>query len=483
MHSLYKHLGVSLRAAEFSYSFARLSSTKSTTIRSSTSPPPPCSLSHGAEEPEPLVELLRPAQTPLYLYEGQNGFAWPPLAFPSTLSGRRARILYLTNILFLTLSYFHLLVLAFFYSKTGLTRRRKETSVWEQLGVRSVASEPMSEWCDRHWIGRGMRKEVLEPLYAAVSTVGREEVGALPVGEILEYIVSTFGSAHYVASEGVQQLVGFLSAPLPPSNIHLDMTMTSMFPSPSSPSQTRLVFESSTTPVPALDASPVPPIDFDYVVLATQANQARQILDMYRSSLPEERRASVNDRIAALSTFDYIKTLVVNHFDESILPPNPADRRDLNLASFDAAGGMLAHDSGSENTLPSSSIQATHIIHRTHPALTTEFAGVLCQTTNPLVEVDPTMIISSWWGERAVLSLASKGVLPRFILPDPTTTRPLENKSPAGRGGDLQGHDGIYFTGSWASAGIPLLEGCVQSSERVVADIARREGGWARMPF
>lgn len=40
-----------------------------------------------------------------------------------------------------------------------------------------------------------MREEVLEPLYAAVSTVGRAEVGALPIGEILDYIVDTFGSS------------------------------------------------------------------------------------------------------------------------------------------------------------------------------------------------------------------------------------------------------------------------------------------------
>lgn len=66
------------------------------------------------------------------------------------------------------------------------------------------------------------------------------------------------------------------------------------------------------------------------------------------------------------------------------------------------------------------------------------------------------------------MSVSSKKVLSRFIL------------SPTGKGegekGDLQGIDGIWFCGSWCAEGLPLLEGCVTSSERAVRAIARIEG-------
>lgn len=45
------------------------------------------------------------------------------------------------------------------------------------------------------------------------------------------------------------------------------------------------------------------------------------------------------------------------------------------------------------------------------------------------------------------------------------------------RAGDgVQGRKGIWFIGSYAWPGIPLLEGCVGSSVRVVEGISRAEG-------
>ena len=269
--------------------------------------------------------------------------------------------------------------------------------------------------------------------------------------------METFGSSHYVVATGVQQVVALLSAPLNPSHIHLSSSITSMSPSPSSTSSTRLIFSSTS-----------PALDFDHVVLATQANQAAVLLRLLRDTLPSASlQKAEQGRIDALGSFEYTKSLVVNHRDSSLLPSNAHDRRDLNLASF--APGV--EDQGTKHTLPSTAIQSTHIISRTHPHLGP--ACELLQTTNPIVRVDPSLVLSETWYERAKVTRGSKAVLPRFLLDGAKSRRKKEGVT---RRGDLQGQRGIWLVGSWCARGIPLLEGCVVSAERAVLQIARVEG-------
>lgn len=127
-----------------------------------------------------------------------------------------------------------------------------------------------------------------------------------------------------------------------------------------------------------------------------------------------------------------------------------------------------------------SNVQATHILERTHarlqqqqqagslptPTQDGEPSPLLLQTTNPLVQIDPSKVLSSAWYERAAVSSESKAVLGRFLLDE--------------TGGDSQGIDGVWFCGSWCAEGIPLLEGCVTSALQVVRALVEREGG--RMP-
>ncbi|KAL8280638.1 hypothetical protein RQP46_006961 [Phenoliferia psychrophenolica] len=375
---LYSHLRVPVRVADFTYSFSRYQRRQAATVEPlSSSPPPPYSSatpSLGDTFNEPPEQ--RPRQTPSFIYEGNNGLRWPPLALPSSIQSPFARCTHIIHSLLLAISYLHLLVLAFFYYHTGLTGSQGGGSsvlafAAACLGIRNVGDEPLSEFCQRHHIWNKMREEVLEPLIAAVTTVGRDEVAVSPVGEALEYIVETFGSSHYVVATGVQHVVALLSAPLPPSHIHLSSTITSMSPSPLSPSSTRLSFSSSSSP----------PLDFDHVVLATQANQAAVLLRLLRDTQPSASlQKAEQGRIDALGAFEYAKSLVVNHRDVSLLPADPRDRRDLNLASFPTATSV--EDDGTKHTLPSSAIQSTHIIARTHPHLGP--ACELLQTTNPV---------------------------------------------------------------------------------------------------
>lgn len=286
--------------------------------------------------------------------------------------------------------------------------------------------------------------------------------------------MDTFGAPHYVATVGVQQVVKLLSACLPISHIHLSSTITSIstIKALNSANLTRLHFDSPTQT----------PLDFHHVIFATQANQAEALLSS--TSSPKATLSKLeSERLQSLSRFAYVRTLVVNHTDTSILPPI-SDRRDLNLVSYppssvyipspfasdlDEKSRPLPFDTSS-TTLPSSSIQATHIISRTHPHLTKSLPPSieLLQTTNPIIPINPDCILSSTWYERAKVSVSSKKVLSRFIL---SATGKSE-----GENGDLQGIDGIWFCGSWCAEGLPLLEGCVSSAERAVRAIVRIEG-------
>lgn len=491
---LYKFLKIDLKKSEFDYSFSRLSNTLSVPVIRpvSPSPPPPYSptIINLADPMEELksksatTSTSNPAQSPLFLYNGQNGGTWPPANFPTSVSTLSSRILHLASIALLVISYFQLLFLAFFYCRTGLTERtRRKRSLWERVGIRNVYEETLDAWCDRHWIGRRMRREILEPLYGAVSTVGRDQVGTLPVGEILGYIVSTWGTSHYVTEHGVQQVVKRLAAPFDVTKVHLSTTITSMAPSPDSNS-TRVEY-TTTGEEPAH-------LDFDYIILATQANQAHRILAKYKDAITSQdeqvkstEEKKLDEIMTALGEFSYVSTLVINHWDTSILPTSLSDRRDLNLATF-ASSSSPSYSQGTATTLPRSSIQATHIISRTHPSLTKHLPkGMeLLQTTNPIVEIAPELILSSSWYERAKVTVQSKKTLPRFVLDGRATTQGKgEGEGEEKEGGDLQGFKGIYFAGSYCSEGIPLLEGCVTSSERVVQHIVEKEGGVMVLPF
>lgn len=171
--NLYKYLKVSLKESNFSYTFFRINSPTPTSTSSS---PPPYSTS--------------PSLDPLFIYEGSNGLKFPPLAIPSRMTSWLEIIPYLFHLFLITLSYLHLLLLAFIYYHLDLTGRKETDSTWKRLiinvfGLSNVGKLSLEKFCSQHVIWNGMRDELLYPLFAAVATVGRSEVGSLPSGEIL----------------------------------------------------------------------------------------------------------------------------------------------------------------------------------------------------------------------------------------------------------------------------------------------------------
>lgn len=488
VHALYERLGVELRRLDFGYSFARLTDAK---VPSRAAGGSGTAVGAGADEPpaytasEDKAHCRRPVKTTQatqFIYEGSSGMRWPPLAIPSHLAPSFAHpsplplLRHLVHLALLALSYLHLLILAFAYVHFGLTDVRPRPGPLPSLarlaGWRHVGSEGLRGWCARHGVWSGMVDEVLVPLWAAVATVDRGTAEEMPVGEVLQYVVGTFGAAHYVAADGVRAIVTALAAPLPATQTHTNTAITSLAPTVTPTGRPRTIIRSTTNGVANVKR------EVDHVILATQANQARVLLETVGmvGGMSEAARA----RGEALGVFGYARSLVVTHSDESLLPPDARDRRDLNFASYarDPAAATATSRpppspssafNGSSDSAhqPATWIQATHII-------SSDPRSLILQTTNPLTAPDPALTHRTSWFERATVSPASRAALPGFLLPDSVDSDPECGDN--ARGGRWQGIGNVWLVGSWAADGCPLLEGCVVSAERAVGAIARREG-------
>ncbi|CEQ40305.1 SPOSA6832_01910, partial [Sporobolomyces salmonicolor] len=561
VQKLYDYLHIPLVKSDFSYSFSRLSrgprgrrrsadlvSSKALDVwsanyesRSSTPPPryrtrPSSASASTTSSPSrsstPLSKLP-PASSPsssisqssqftTLLYEGSSGLCFPPLGLPSSFqrdpSSSLASVFstawhqstYIVHLILLALSYLHVLLLSVLYVRLGLTRSRPSFTFAIPFCLSrtlpNVALETLEAFCARHKISKSMEQEVLIPLMAAVCTVGVGQAREMPVGEALEYISATFLSSHYTTSPscGVRGIVRRLIAPVPLSRIHLGAHIHRLSITEQGCYMVHYTLG---------DEKDERTKEVDYVVFATQANQAAALLSTLSSSSPSslsardgDRNPKLDDLLASLRSFTYVQTLVVTHTDDSILPPDQRDRRELNLAVFEQPSEDANEvekkdvDGGSDPTsgdwtdyLPSSSVQTTHIVSSPHArfAARSSFSAaapgeaptprpLVLQTTNPIVPLPSRHVLSSTWFSRASVTAASKQVLPRFLLGEPGGGR-----EPAGA--DLQGlqfaarsrerrRGGIFFCGSWCARGIPLLEGCVTSAEEVVKALLAREG-------
>ncbi len=165
---------------------------------------------------------------------------------------------------------------------------------------------------------------------------------------------------------------------------------------------------------------------FDHVVIATQANHALRLLE---SPSDAERRT--------LSAFRYEKVEVVMHTDAALLPARKGAWAPVNLTV------------SPEHDRPMSTIWMNAV----QPAL--RGAAPIFQTVSPIVAPDPAKVLATVRFERSVV--------------DRTSARAL---------GDLaalhaQMGRRVWFCGSYARAGIPLLESAVASGDAVVEAIGR----------
>jgi hypothetical protein len=149
-----------------------------------------------------------------------------------------------------------------------------------------------------------------------------------------------------------------------------------------------------------------------------------------------------------LSKFKYVPTLVITHTDPSFVPSTLSLQRDLH---FQRPSPPISPLRSLEGTT-----EATHILHHRSPYLQ---SVKLYQTTNPHRFPQKESILSQTWFERFLPSLESSRVRREMFF----------------REGWGQGNNNIWFVGSWLGEGIPLLEGCIESAEKVVDMILSEE--------
>ncbi|KAF8491303.1 hypothetical protein JB92DRAFT_3006578 [Gautieria morchelliformis] len=433
--ALYRHLGVNFRHANFSYSFSSLT---------------------------PTVKGISDLRT-YFIYNGSSGVkgvGFPtnnPYGLARDFANTLLSTFYFTLATILILFiYLRLLVLA------SPVFRPEPPVTFHQWVSQTTPTGIFARWTrlDAFWCE--FSRAILLPMFSAVCTAPEEDVHAHPMAEFLEYIWVTLGSHHYVVKHGVRDVVSRLARYVP--HIHLSCTVVSITTDPSDSSKISIQTSQGTYN------------GFSHLLIATQANNGIPLLTSYYSSLPKdasEHRQTLEELIQCLKSFQYRKTVVINHTDDTFLPPDQRDRRDLNLVQ----GTRLDSDEMHLDplTVPMSYTMATHVLSNSKDA-------PIYQTTNPIVPPRHDSILSVAVLERAVLTAESKAAL-RLLSHREEGQWPFTKCSTSL--GRLQGagrlqvatRPGIWVCGSYAHSGIPLLEGCVASARDVVEQgILRCEG-------
>ncbi|EGF98680.1 uncharacterized protein MELLADRAFT_113355 [Melampsora larici-populina 98AG31] len=485
---LYKFLGISLTKTDFSYSFyEQYFSREAATSRAKL------------------------------LYEGTDSFHIGHISKPSyittwfSLDG----ISNLYSALYIGVAYVLLLIISAlsYHARNKPSYNRDGTSLVPflfsytlyvlgvQCGLGSEAFKYLSvrDWTNRSTLPVGskwslrqtLKRRVLEPLFCSICSCSIGELDDYPVVDIFDFMFLTFGHSYYACSQGVKTVTKILTHSLEPENIHLGMdgTITNIVPISINQPQIQVVTRSQKQHA------------FDHLIFATQADQLKTLLSNMCETHPPENLVEEHERIELLSKFKYCKTLVVNHVDPSVLPADPRDWRDLNFTTssrnkdgiydgnqlIDATESAVKSQSlsiegergcspaaGSSESLASSTSvdsakrtltchkdhkskcstphavfddqaywMSTHIIHRSPTHL-------LLQTTNPTSPISQASTINRIWFNRVLVDADSRKAYHQL------------------KNGPALGLHNIWFTGSWFSEGIPLLEGCVSSSELVV---------------
>ncbi|KAI3622590.1 nad fad-binding protein [Moniliophthora roreri] len=445
--AFYRHLGISFRKADYSYSFSTLSShNNSKDITASI-------IYNGRSG---LGGLSIPSQirdtSETFFSSPVLAKAWALLSFAVVA----------IQILF---CYIRLLILSLPFRRPSDVSTLSFNLWMERTIPRTRISRLLG--LDSAWTC--FAEDILIPLFSAVCTCTRDDIKNHPMEEFLDYVWLTLGTSHYVAKNGVREVVLKLASRIP--HIHLSSSISSI---EMDRRNQRLVSIHCTTSGGHKIHS-----GFHHIIFATQAHRAIPILKAYISSLPPSTNGHhmqlVHDQIACLQHFKYQHAIVVNHTDGSLVPDNVKDRRELNIIAHSSRSVPSKTEKKEEDweysvCMPPSYTMATHSLPS--PKGYSHHLPPVFQTTNPIVEPRNERILSVARLERAVLTLPSKEALKGLH----SQTRGLSGYG-HGRLGPLQGAGkiidascgpGIWICGSYAYSGIPLLEGCVVSARNVV---------------
>ena len=277
----------------------------------------------------------------------------------------------------------------------------------QALAAGSLAGRTMGDYLDSQNYSQAFTDRFLVPAFAGINTVSCQEVRDYPADLIARYFNRDFVvSSVYSAVGGAQSIAQALSGRV--ADLRLDARIQS-------------VRRKTGAVLITMDDGRVE--TFDAVVFATQANQ---VMDMLHDASAAER--------AVLGAVRYGAVRVVMHYDTSLMPAEQADWGPVNYVmspQFDR---------------PMISIWVNRLL----PAYQND--KPLFQTINPMREPAADLVLKDCSLQRPIVDLATQANLQK-----------LEKMH------DQPGRQ-VFFCGSYASQGIPLLESAVASA----AGVARR---------
>ncbi|KAL4243908.1 Zeta Carotene Desaturase and Related Oxidoreductase [Abortiporus biennis] len=445
---LYKTIGIQFRQQDYSYSFSNLSF--------------------------PSTSSSLPELTTTMIYNGASGKGG--VGMPSslrssysggilsslirTISQLRAYLHFFLSTILLLMFYLRLLFFSLPIHVTTtsslfawIPRRPPKDMTLQEWTKRTSPSNPLAVLfgLDARWYEFVNR--ILIPLFSAVCTAGEDVIWDMPIEELLDYIYLTFGTHHYVVQNGVREVAKKLTANIPSTQLHLSTSISSISLSyPSTDSR------SSEYTLDIHCAGGKSYEGFTHLILGTQANHAKVLLETYQESLlsshhlphilhhpypqeiEEDYRKQIEAQIECLGRFRYCKTVVLNHTDERsgiFIPGEENDRRDLNLVVMDhhqqelelktSSTTPFSMEDPEDICLPPTYTMATHTLPPPPPSPLFNSHSPnhpyrwkqIYQTTNPIIPPIPSSILSIAKLERAIVNTESKKALSGLWIDSP----------------------------------------------------------------
>ncbi|KAF9932596.1 hypothetical protein FBU30_007742 [Linnemannia zychae] len=205
------------------------------------------------------------------------------------------------------------------------------------------------------------------------------------------------------------------------------------------------------------------------IAKATNANILATPFDEITAELNRSRRRDSTDTLVSDSN-NYEESKLVNRKRRT----GSDDTANNSTVSSGTSSPRTLNNSGSSTPVSTASqsynsAMATHIMNNTATSLgsTTKFL----QTTNPIFQPKPETVISSAWFERAVVNPESMKAVDELTLQMDEQANRLLAEQQSGNHEETSVSDRVWFVGSYAYPGIPLLEGCVVSAVQVMERI------------
>lgn len=281
-----------------------------------------------------------------------------------------------------------------------------------RLAAGRVPEVTIEDYLKARGYSRRFTEDFLWPTLSAILTCPMSAARTQPAAAVIDFYGRIVGRGFSRVASGTQEVVQRLCARA--RRIHLGATVQGVV------RQGRSV---------QLRTSTGPKLDFDHVIFATQVHRVAALL-------PD----ATTEELSALQPFAHTRFSCVVHQDPALMPRRREDWRPIN-ALIDSPDGMPMYTMWMNAIVPDLREQAP-----------------LFQTINPLLDPQPKLVRKEVQLDRPLLSLST--------LPAVRKLRALHQQM------DRR----VWFIGSYATEGFPLLEAAVVSANDAAQGIRRFPG-------